>query len=55
MQPLEAFSYIDSVLASQRLSLTLPEFNRLVIAMQAVADALKKAPENENTARPSTL
>lgn len=54
MQPLEALSYIDSILASQRLSLTLPEYSRFVQAFQTIADALKKDQDNETAARPST-
>lgn len=37
MKPLEAFSVIDQILASQKLTLTPPEFSRFLQAMQTLA------------------
>lgn len=42
MNPIQAFSVIDQILASQKLTLTPPEFSRFLQAMQIVADALQK-------------
>lgn len=42
MNPIQAFSVIDQILASQKLTLTPPEFSRFLQAMQIVSDALQK-------------
>jgi hypothetical protein len=42
MKPLEAFSFIDQLLAAQRLSLTPPEWHKFSQAMQIVAEAIQK-------------
>jgi hypothetical protein len=42
MNPIQAFSVIDQLLAAQRLSLTPPEWHKFSQAMQIVAEAIQK-------------
>lgn len=45
MKPIEAFKVVDQIISTQRLTLSVPEFNALKSAMETLAAHLTKSAE----------
>lgn len=52
--PEQALTFVDSIICSQRLTLTVVEFDQLVKSMKLLKEFITKEKTDENIIRPAT-